>query len=271
MSGGRVTIGGTNYQIVGGRAQTPSWSSIPRGKVTVNGTNYTIKLYPRNLKHLLKNLEMVDSMGNDLYTEDTVYVSTFFYGTGTYYLISITAGLPSIWKLVYNSSTKTVTATQFGDTTVTYARYNRLYIEGNGTNNLKIWHTRNGAETQAYAEYNVVLVMFWLKPNSYTVAEADSILSAVTYKRLATRQSGGSSATATVTTDTANVTGKIVYAVINGEPSFTYVAAYNNYQVLNYFLATNPSNLYMTSTTTGLSTNGTSNTGVLNGAIGTFE
>ena len=270
MSGGRVTIGGTNYQIVGGRTNIGTAYDIPRGKVTVGGTNYTIKLYPRNIKHLLMHLEACDWDSNTSPSEATVYVSDFARGSGTYYLFSINQGLLSIHKVVYNATNKTVTTTQFGSATSNYQRFNYLYVEGNGTNSLKLWHTRSGAPTQAWPEYNCMLILFYLPTNSYTVAEADSILSNITISRTAARSSGGSSATATLTTDTSNLTGKIAYVVADDEFSFTRISAYNNYQVLNYGLANNPSLLYMTSSTAGISKTGTSNTAILNGAIGTI-
>ena len=77
MSGGKVTVGGTNYQIVGAMTNAPEATKyyIGRGKTTIGGTAYTIQLRPLNILHLLQALECIWTVGNDTATASTVGMS----------------------------------------------------------------------------------------------------------------------------------------------------------------------------------------------------
>ena len=263
MSGGRVTIGGTNYQIVGGMTTAIEAAKyyIGRGKTTIGGTAYTIQLHPLDILHLLKSLECIWTAGNDTATAATVSIdiSDFAYGNGTYFMCVQFGGLISFWKIIRSGNT--LTATQYE---TAYGSNTKLYIANNGTSNCKVYHARGSNPTSGYSGIGTGLYLFYL--HGYTVSQADTIFSALTLSRLA----GNASSTAsTKSTATSNCTGKIVYAAIGENIGFTYITAYNNYKLLSsgYNESTM---LYITSSTASLSTTGTSASSTYGGGIGTI-
>ena len=265
MSGGKVTIGGTNYKIIGGRTLIDGTGySIPRGKTLVGGTGYKIQLFPLDLLHLLTHADFCYSIGREASTTGTVSFDTsaFIWGAGTYYLFVTNGGFLGIHKLVYNGS-KITSHTQLTANTGNALTMVNIYVDSTGTN---VYYARGASPTAGSAVYGAGLLLFRFP--GYTVAEVDSILSAVTTTRVAQRYQ---STKAAITTPTSNLTGKLVYAYSGEYLGLTYVTAYNNYKVLACGINSNNSFLYMTSSTAGISTTGTSNTTVYQGGIGTIE
>lgn len=263
MSGGKVTIGGTNYKIIGGKTTIGGTGySIPRGRTTIGGTGYKIQLFPLDLLHLLTHADFVYSAGRDASTTGTVSIaaSNFLYGAGTYYLFSAAAGFLGIHKLVYDG-TKIASHTQLGANAGNSRTFVNIYIDADGKT---IHYARGNPPQSATAVYGAGMVVYRFL--GYSIAEIDSILNAATATRVVQRSQN---TTGTVTTETSNLTGKIVYAYTGEELAFTYVTAYNNYKVLQTSIL-GRNLLYMTSSTTGISKTGTSNTAVYHGGIGTI-
>lgn len=259
MSGGKVTIGGTNYKIIGGKTTIGGTGySIPRGKTLAGGTGYKIQLFPLDLLHLLTHADWAGGAGRDASTAATIGFNQneFAYGAGTYYLFSTYGVFMGIHKIIYNGSKVTSHKMLAGH------NYGNIYVNSAGTN---VYYARSASATAGFSTTSAGLNLYQFR--GYTEAEVDSILSAVTITRLAARRD--QTTTATVTVNTSDLIGKIAWAATGEELSFTYVTAYNNYKVLQTSNL-GRSLLYMTSSTAGISKNGTSNTAVYGGGIGTI-
>ena len=256
MSGGRVKVNATNYNIVGGKVKVGGTNYIvPRGKTKVGSTNYTIQLYPKDLKHLLASAEWYGGDGTSLGGPGEVGISWGY--NGTLYAFSTIQGQLGIYKVTGTTSGPTSETTIYQSSTQA-----NIYITG------RYIYCSSNAKSSARNARAQTLALF--KFHGYSEAEIDSILSKISLTRLANRNS---STTAALTTATSNLTGKIV--MVQSEPNiaFTYVTAYNNYKVLassGVDGIDNTSYLYFTSSTTGYSTTGTSNTAVYGGGIVTI-
>lgn len=160
MSGGKVTVGGTNYTVKGGRTLVGGTGySIKKGRTTVNATNYSINFKDMTLQGLLKNASVKRITGVD--SKSAEYISIFgSVGAGTYYVFGFQGTAMFISKVVLTSSSHT-------ETNIKRVGSCYIYWETNTSGYLSVSQTRGG-EIRGTA----AVIQF----PDYTVAEADTIL-----------------------------------------------------------------------------------------------
>ena len=212
MSGGKVTVGGTNYTVKGGRTLVGGTGySIKKGKNTVNATNYSITFKDMTLQGLLKNASIKRMAGVDSRTAEEISVFGSI-GAGTYYVFGFMGTSMFISKVVLTSTSHTETNIKRVD-----ACY--IYWQSNTSGYLSSSQTRGGA-----TRGTVAVVQF----PDYTVAEADSILATASPSVVAGRSY---SSTANLSVAGSTLSGKIAIMATNdciAFNKFTSASAFTN-------------------------------------------
>lgn len=212
MSGGKVTVGGTNYKIVGGKTTSGGTAyTIGRGKTTIGGTNYNIFLKPQDIEHLLKSEPTVwVNFGRNSDSKGTS--SAALLKDGTYYAFVFCNGYLGIHKLVRSGSSVTKTVLK-----QMASNYSNLYISGteymfsnDGTN--------SSYATSVYGCGIIVLQNF----KGYTVSQVDAILKSLSLTRLAGRNSSSARA---ISYASSSLVGKIALVSVGGHMAFTKITS----------------------------------------------
>ena len=199
MSGGRVTINGSNFKISGGMATVNATGyALSHGKTTIGGTNYTINLRTQDMTNLLKKTNIVKSAGRN--ASSTGSVSLSLTTAGTYYAFVFFNGYIGIYKLVCTGSAITKT------NLIELASY--ISISG----------TTVSLSVNCYGG-SIFIVTF----PGYTVAEADAIIGASSFSRLSARNS---SALRNLPASGSNLVGKIAAVAVNTYVAFTKVSTF---------------------------------------------
>ena len=256
MSGGKVTVSGTNYKIIGGKCTIGGTNyTIGRGKTTVSGTNYNIFLKKQTLTDLLKSAKKISRNGQNMSTaERTVYAQLST--AGTYYAFSFYIGYLTISKLVSTGSAITKTNLFKANSS-----YTDLFVSGNVVYLSKRGNTTSVSNVDYFRAGSLLVVQF----PGYSVSQIDALLSAVT----ATNRGGfDNSSTSNLYSSTSYFTGKIALVAVGTNIAFVSIPSTSTKTVL--FSETSLSNtslLYMTTSQLGYSENGTSLTGVYGGSL----
>lgn len=203
MSGGKVTVSGTNYKIIGGKCNIGGTNyTIGRGKTTIGGTNYNIFLKKQTLADLFKSAVVRVRTGRNESTQGTGTAFTLS-TAGTYYAFVFYFGYASIYKIVSTGSSMTKTTIK-----QTNSGYANLFLDNN-----YYYYSNNGtAKTSTYG-FTCAVLRF----PGYTVSQIDAILGAVTFTRLSARN--GSTAQ-TLYAAKGNFYGKIAVVAVNTNASF---------------------------------------------------
>ena len=210
MATGRVTIRGSNYSISGGMATVNATGyALSHGKTTIGGTSYTINLRIQDVTHLLRTMTIVKSAGINASTANTVSVSLTT--AGTFYALVFYNGYIGIHKLVCTGSAITKTALKQVSTSQA-----GIYISGTTA----YVSTSGSSYVRAYGAS-----LFIVKFPGYTVTEADAIIQALSFSRLATRNS---SAAKQLSYDGNSLVGKIAVVAVNTNVAFTKVSTFSN-------------------------------------------
>lgn len=256
MSGGKVTVGGTNYKIIGGKTTIGGTAyTIGRGRTTVNGTNYNIFLKPQTLPALLKSAKKISASGTNA-SSATATIYAQLSTAGTYYAFAFYIGYLTICKLVSTGSAITKT-TLFK----AHSSYTDLFISRNVAYLSKRGKTTSTSNVDKFRAGSLLVVTF----PGYTVSQVDTILKKVTSTNMAGFDSSSARAMEGYTRD---ATGKVTVVSVGNQIAFTSTPSASSKTVL-YTTATsgNTSLIYMNDTYIGYSTNGSSAANCYGGSL----
>lgn len=258
MSGGKVTVSGTNYKIIGGKTTVGGTNyTIGRGKTTVGGTNYNIFLKKQTLVDLLKSAKKISRNGQNMSTaERTVYAQLST--AGTYYAFSFYVGYLTISKLVSTGSAITKTNLFKANSS-----YTDLFVSGNVVYLSKRGNTTSVSNVDYFRAGSLLVVTF----PGYSVSQVDSLLSlsSTTYNNMAGKESGSLT---TLEEYTASATGKIAVVAVGTNIAFSSISSSNAKTVLLTTASSgNTSFINISNQLIGYSTDGSSMTQCYGGSL----
>lgn len=261
MSGGRVTVSGTNYTIKNGRVTVGGTNySIKKGKTTIGGTNYTIFLKEMTTNALFKNMSIKAIDGNDTKnSSEPDVVHCIPPSTGTYYAFGFSGGGIAIARCVCTSSAYTVT--QLKKVTSSEISMN-ITIAASGTNYI---YNDSDALSDDGIRGTLILAQF----PGYTVAEVDSILSASTPAVVTGRYKDSG---ANIYTTASSLVGKVSIIAYSNNMAFNYFSSATSYTTLVSAVTSGYTSglVYINSSNAYISTNGTSAASCRTGTIATI-
>lgn len=252
---GKVLIGGTAYTIAGGRACVGGTAySISGGKTLIGGTAYSILFQPKayTFADLLSRMTIVSIVGKNSSTKGEVQMTIPSDGTYFMFVIGGGNGHMAIHKVVKAGS---ISTTRLKNTS---ANFDNLYV-------VDSTHVKYMGESGVYTVYGATMVLVQFK--SYTVAEAQTILSGIDISYCGGRESSGAN---TVYITRAYCVNKLLVVATNNQVAFSLVGSTIN--DITVIIGTNTENPSLVkpgggTNTLYLSLNGTSNASVYGGTF----
>lgn len=229
MSGGRVTVSGTNYTIKNGRVTVGGTNySIKKGKTTIGGTNYTIFLKEMTTNALFKNMSIKAIHGSDHANNSSSSPGAILIvppAAGTYYAFGVSGHGLSIAKCIFTGST--------GNWTISITELKHVYNSGSGSTEITI----NKSSNNTYVFLDSILsdddirgTLILAQFTDYTVAEVDSLISASSPAVVAGRYSASKGTGPSV--DASNLVGKISIFATGQNMAFNYFSSATSYTTL---------------------------------------
>lgn len=228
MSGGRVTVSGTNYTIKNGRVTVGGTNySIKKGKTTIGGTNYTIFLKEMTTNALFKNMSIKAIHGSDHANNSSSSPGAIHIvppATGTYYAFGVSGNWMSIAKCVCIASGN--------KWNITVTELKRVQKSDGGS--MEIAVTANNSyvylDAIGLSDDDIRGTMILAQFKDYTVAEVDSLISASSSAVVAGRYSASNGTGPSVAA--SNLVGKISIFATGQNMAFNYFSSATSYTTL---------------------------------------